>query len=70
MKNEPLVRGGGASPAFFRDTVTRIGELLPNGEGMVLEDQDHGAPAGVVAPVVSEFFGRLLPADSDRAASG
>jgi pimeloyl-ACP methyl ester carboxylesterase len=56
-----LVIAGGASPAFFRDTATRIAELLPNGSLTVLEGQDHGAPAEVVAPVVEAFLGVLSP---------
>ena len=51
-----LMIAGGASPDFFRDTAARIAEVLPNGKHMVLEGQDHGAPADVVAPVVAEFL--------------
>ena len=51
-----LVIAGGASPDFFRDTATRIADLLPNGNHIVLEGQDHGAPADVVAPLVAEFL--------------
>jgi pimeloyl-ACP methyl ester carboxylesterase len=51
-----LVIAGGASPEFFRTTAARIAEVLPSGTHTVLEGQDHGAPAGVVAPVVAEFF--------------
>jgi pimeloyl-ACP methyl ester carboxylesterase len=51
-----LVIAGGKSPDFFRDAAARISELLPNGKHAVLEGQDHGAPADVVAPVVAEFF--------------
>ena len=47
---------GGASPEFFQDTAARIAQVLPNGKHTVLEGQDHGAPAEVVAPVVVEFF--------------
>ncbi len=56
-----LVIAGGASPDFFRDTATRIAEVLPNGKHTVLEGQDHGAPADVVAPVVAEFLAARLP---------
>lgn len=51
-----LVVAGGASPDFFRDTDARITALLPNGKHTVLQSQDHGAPADVVAPVVAEFL--------------
>jgi pimeloyl-ACP methyl ester carboxylesterase len=56
-----LVIAGGASPAFFRDTAVRIEELLPNGRLTVLEGQDHGAPAEVVAPVVEAFLAARSP---------
>lgn len=55
-----LVIAGGASPEFFQDTAVRITELLPNGKHVVLEGQDHGAPASVVAPVVAEFLNASL----------
>ncbi|HMJ12608.1 MAG TPA: alpha/beta hydrolase [Polyangiaceae bacterium] len=50
-----LVLAGGASPEFFRDIASQVAELLPNGTLSVLEDQDHAAPAEVVAPVVARF---------------
>jgi pimeloyl-ACP methyl ester carboxylesterase len=51
-----LVIAGGASPDFFRDTATRIMELLPDGTQTILEGHDHAAPADVVAPAVTEFL--------------
>jgi pimeloyl-ACP methyl ester carboxylesterase len=51
-----LVIAGGASPDFFRDTATRIADLLPDSEYTVLDGADHGAPADVVAPAVAEFL--------------
>ena len=51
-----LVIVGGASPDFFRDTGTRVAELLPDGMLTVLDGHDHGAPADVVAPVVARFL--------------
>lgn len=45
---------GSASPGFFQETAARIAELLPNGQHLVLERQDHGASADAVAPVVAE----------------
>lgn len=51
-----LVISGTTSPDFFRDTAARITELLPNGTHVLLEGQDHGAPADVVAPVVADFL--------------
>ena len=51
-----LVLAGTASPDFLRDAATRITNLLPHAEYTLLEGQDHGAPADVVAPVVAEFL--------------
>lgn len=56
-----LTIAGGASPAFFRDTATRIAGVLPNGRYTVLEGQDHDAPADVAAPVVAAFFTTQAP---------
>lgn len=54
-----LVIAGGTSPDFFRDTATRIVELLAEPTYAVLEGHDHGAPADVVAPVVTDFLSPL-----------
>jgi pimeloyl-ACP methyl ester carboxylesterase len=51
-----LVLAGGASPDSFRDTARRVAELLPDGELVLLDGQDHGAPAEVVAPAVARFL--------------
>jgi pimeloyl-ACP methyl ester carboxylesterase len=51
-----LVIAGGESPDFFREIASRIVELLPDGRLSILEGQDHGAPADVVAPVVAQFL--------------
>ncbi|MPY95286.1 MAG: alpha/beta fold hydrolase [Acidimicrobiia bacterium] len=51
-----LVMAGGASPEFFRDTAARVAAILSTGRYQVLEGQDHGAPADVVAPVVADFL--------------
>lgn len=51
-----LVVAGGASPAFFRTTAERLATLLPHAELAVLDGADHGAEAGVVAPVVARFL--------------
>lgn len=53
-----LVLAGSTSPEFFRATATRVAELLPRGEMVVLEGCDHGAPASAVAPVVRGFLAR------------
>lgn len=51
-----LVLAGGASPDFFRDTAARIAELLPDATYTVLDGQDHGADARVIAPVIGAFL--------------
>ena len=56
-----LMIARGASPDFFRNAATRIAEILPNGAYTVLDGQDHGAPAGVVAPVVTGFISTGSP---------
>lgn len=52
-----LVLLGGASPEFFATTASRLTELLPDGQLVVLEGQDHGAPAEFVVPAVVSFLG-------------
>ena len=56
IKVPTLVIAGGASPDFFRDTASRIANLLSGATYVVLEGQDHGAPPEVVAPVVASFL--------------
>lgn len=56
IKVPTLVIAGGESPDFFRDTASRIANLLPGATYVVLEGQDHGAPPEVVAPVVASFL--------------
>ena len=51
-----LVIAGGESPDFFRDTATRLAELVPAARLTVLDGHDHGAPAEVVAPAVAAFL--------------
>jgi pimeloyl-ACP methyl ester carboxylesterase len=51
-----FVIAGGESPDFFRDSAMRIVELLRDGELVVLDGADHGAPAEVVAPVITRLL--------------
>lgn len=51
-----LVIAGGASPAFFRDTAERLVKLLPDGQHVLLEGQDHAAAPDVVASAVAAFL--------------
>jgi pimeloyl-ACP methyl ester carboxylesterase len=50
-----MVLIGSASPPFFREAGDRLLDLLPDGRLEVLDGQDHGAGADVVAPVVADF---------------
>jgi pimeloyl-ACP methyl ester carboxylesterase len=51
-----LVMDGGASPAWARNAVGALVEVLPNAQRRTLADQDHGADPGILAPVLQEFF--------------
>lgn len=63
-----LVIAGGASPDFFRVAAGRIADILPDGKQVVLEGQDHGASAVIVAPIVAEFLAEGSPAQGESAA--
>ena len=52
-----LVLAGSTSPDFFRAVATRVAEAIPDAQYQVLDGVDHGAPADVVAPVVTTFCG-------------
>jgi pimeloyl-ACP methyl ester carboxylesterase len=51
-----LVISGSASEEFFQETAARVTDLLPDAEHVVLAGQHHGAPAELVAPVVTDFL--------------
>jgi pimeloyl-ACP methyl ester carboxylesterase len=53
-----LVMDGGASPAWLRNAVQALTDLLPNAERRTLEGQTHNVDAKVLAPVLAEFFSR------------
>jgi pimeloyl-ACP methyl ester carboxylesterase len=53
-----LVMDGGESPAWARNSVRALAEVLPNAERRTLEGQDHRAAPDVLAPVLVEFFSR------------
>ena len=53
-----LVIDGDASPAWLRNAVQALTDLLPNAERRTLEGQTHDVDAKVLAPVLEEFFGR------------
>jgi len=51
-----LVMDGDQSPAWARNSVAALAEILPNSERRSLEGQDHGAASEVLAPVLVDFF--------------
>lgn len=51
-----LVLDGDQSPAWARNSVGALAEVLPNAERRTLEGQDHGAAPEVLAPALVEFF--------------
>ncbi|MFB3739588.1 MAG: alpha/beta fold hydrolase [Candidatus Velamenicoccus archaeovorus] len=50
-----LVMDGGASPAWARNAVRELAEILPNARRRTLEGQAHGAAPEVLAPVLEDF---------------
>ena len=52
-----LVMDGGVSPAWQRNAVRALADLLPHAQGRSLEGQDHDVAPEVLAPVLVEFFG-------------
>lgn len=53
---ESLVLVGGASPEWIIDAGKQVADTLPNGQLMVLEDQEHVVPPELLVPVLAEFF--------------
>jgi pimeloyl-ACP methyl ester carboxylesterase len=51
-----LVIDGGASPAWARNAVQAIVDVLPDARRRTLEGQTHAADPEVLAPVLEEFF--------------
>ncbi len=51
-----LVLCGGASEQWVRNAARALGEVLPGSEVRELPEQTHEIEAGVLAPVVKEFF--------------
>jgi pimeloyl-ACP methyl ester carboxylesterase len=52
-----LVMDGGNSPAWARNSVRSLVNLLPDVQYRTLEGQDHAAPPEAIAPMIAEFFG-------------
>lgn len=51
-----LVMDGGASPAWQRDAVQALVDVLPHAQRRTLEGQTHGVAPEVLAPVFEDFF--------------
>ena len=51
-----LVIDGGASPAWMRDAVRAVAEVMPHAQRRTLEGQTHQVSPQVLAPVLMEFF--------------
>jgi pimeloyl-ACP methyl ester carboxylesterase len=51
-----LVVDGGKSPAWMRNGVQALVDLLPNARYVTLEGQTHVVKPAVLAPVLADFF--------------
>ena len=51
-----LILGGGRSPGWFRRTVEATAAVTPGARLVMIDGQDHGVPAQVIGPVLTEFF--------------
>ena len=52
-----LVFDGGASPAWMRNAVQALVDILPSAKRLSLEGQTHRIDPAALAPVLLEFFG-------------
>ena len=51
-----LIFEGGDSPTTLRNVVTALATILPNATKRTLPGQGHGAPAGILAPILASFY--------------
>jgi pimeloyl-ACP methyl ester carboxylesterase len=51
-----LVMDGGASPAWARNAVRELADVLPHPQRRTIEGQTHSVDPEVLAPVLEEFF--------------
>jgi hypothetical protein len=61
IKVNTLVMDGGASlqlMPFMRASADKLGHTIPHAQRRTLEGQDHGVDEKVMAPVLTEFFGK------------
>ena len=56
IKAEALVMYGAKSPDFMGETAKKLSETMPHAQLCSLEGQTHDVKAGVLAPVLAEFF--------------
>lgn len=56
ITTKTLVMYGAASPAFMGETAQKLSEVITNATLRSLEGQVHDVKAGVMAPVLAEFF--------------
>lgn len=52
-----LVMDGGKSPAWMRNAMRALSEVLPNATHRTLDKQTHMVKNGVLVPAMVEFFG-------------
>jgi pimeloyl-ACP methyl ester carboxylesterase len=60
IETPALVLYGAASPAFMARTTQKLSEAMPNASLRALEGQTHDVKAGVLAPVLMEYFSNLM----------
>lgn len=58
VKTSTLISGGDKSQISLQHAVKRLSEVMPNSELKILKGQTHNVSAKVIAPVLTEFFGR------------
>lgn len=59
-----LVMDGGASYPFMHVTALALAKAMPHAQHLTLEGQTHEVAADVIAPVLEEFFGSKVAAES------
>jgi pimeloyl-ACP methyl ester carboxylesterase len=57
IDTKTLVMYGAKSPGFMGETAKKLAETMPHARLRLLEGQAHDVKAGVLAPVLAEFFG-------------
>jgi pimeloyl-ACP methyl ester carboxylesterase len=52
-----LVLDGGRSPAWMRNAVQALADVLPTARRRTVDDCDHAVPPETIAPILDDFFG-------------